>query len=195
MYGMKTVVLIGDSIRWGYEPTVRQELHNLTQVRGPRDNGGDSPNVLAHLDKWAIRLAPHVVHINCGLHDLKKEPGADGNIVPLDRYRENVYQILSRVKSETDARVIWASTTPVNQVWHHQNKPFDRFEADVFAYNDAAVQVARELDVPVNDLFAVVDAAGRDQYLADDGVHFTDNGYRLLGVSVAAFIKPYLKNG
>jgi lysophospholipase L1-like esterase len=80
----------------------------------------------------------------------------------------------------------------VNEVWHHARKPFDRFEADVRAYNAVAVGVARELGVPVNDLFARVMEAGRDPWLLPDGVHFTDAGYRRLGQAVAAKIARHL---
>lgn len=190
---MKTVVLIGDSIRMGYENTVRQTLRGLAEVRSPEDNGGDSNKVLCHLGEWATALRPHVVHVNCGLHDLKTEFGQTRRAVPLDQYRRNVKRILSLLKAETDAVVLWASTTPVNETLHHRNKPFDRFERDVTAYNSAAAKVAGELDVPINDLYSCIDRIGPDRYLTPDGVHFTQEGYDLLGAAVAGFIKPYLQ--
>ena len=190
---METVVLIGDSIRMGYENTVRQKLQGLAEVRGPKDNGGNSSNVLSHLDEWAISLGPDVVHINCGLHDLKKEPGQAARAVPLGQYRANVRQILARLRTETDAVLLWASTTPVNEELHHENKPFDRLERDVISYNRTAAEIADELDVPVDDLFECMSRAGPEEYLTDDGVHFTAEGYAVLGTAVAEFIRPYLQ--
>ncbi len=70
----------------------------------------------------------------------------------------------------------------------NRNKPFDRFEADVVAYNAAAAEVAGELGVPVNDLFSLVTQKGRDTLLMPDGVHFTQAGYEFLGEKVASFI-------
>ena len=188
---MKTVVLIGDSIRMGYENTVRQTLRGLAEVRSPEDNGGNSGNVLCHLEEWVTALRPHVVHVNCGLHDLKTEFGQTQRAVPLDEYSGNVKRILSLLKAGTDAVVLWASTTPVNETLHHKNKPFDRFERDVAAYNSAAAEAAGELGVPINDLYSCINRIGPDRYLTSDGVHFTQEGYELLGAAVAAFIKPY----
>ena len=185
---MMTVTLIGDSIRMGYEDIVRRHLAGRADVRGPAENGGTSQNVLAHLDDWVLSLNPDVVHVNCGLHDLRREFGQAESAIPLKQYVTNVRTIITRLRSETRATVVWASTTPVNEEWHHRNKPFDRLEADVVAYNSAAGQVARDLGVPVNDLFAVVQQAGRDALLQPDGVHFTAAGYQLIGERVSRFI-------
>lgn len=186
---MKRIVLIGDSIRMGYQETVRTELAGWADVWWPEQNGGTSENVLARLDEWAIARDPDVLHINCGLHDLKKDFGHDMAAVPLARYADNVRTILSRVTGETGATVVWALTTPVNQAWHHKNKTFDRLETDVIAYNAVATEIARELGVVVNDLFAAVTSAGRDGLLLPDGVHFKPEGYVLLGKNVADCVK------
>lgn len=185
---MKSVTLIGDSIRVGYQDAVRRRLAGRAEVWGPTENGGTSENVLAHLDEWALSRNASVVHINCGLHDLRKEFGQDESAIPLKQYVANIRTILSRIRAETNATVVWASTTPVNEAWHHRTKPFDRFESDVAAYNAAATQAAQELGLLVNDLFAVIQQAGRDTLLQPDGVHFTPTGYDLLGKRVAEFI-------
>jgi hypothetical protein len=131
---MKTLLLIGDSVRKDAEPLVRRMMAGVVDVRAPEENCRDSRVVLAHLDDWVFSRPPDLVHINCGLHDLKREFGQARNAVPLDEYRRNVRGILSRLVA-ANLKVIWATTTPVNEVWHHQEKSFDRFEADVDAYN------------------------------------------------------------
>ena len=191
---MQKVVLIGDSIRMGYQEVVRRALAGAAEIWSPEQNGGTTRNVLDHLEEWVIDQQPDVAHLNCGLHDVKKEFGAAETAIPLLPYEDNVRQILQRVQRETGAAVIWATTTPVNETWHHQNKGFDRFEADVEAYNQVAVRLAGELGVPVNDLFGLITRSGRDEYLTPDGVHFTDEGSALLGQAVAAFIRPYLQS-
>ena len=189
---MKKVVLIGDSIRMGYQETVRRELRGHAVVRVPRKNGGTSANVLAHLDKWVFAHKPALVHVNCGLHDLKKDFGARESETPLPAYRKNVEAILKTIRARTDAVIVWRTTTPVNEDWHHKNKGFDRFEADVDRYNRAATAVAKKLKIPVDDLYAVVKKAGRDKILVPDGVHYTREGYRILGKAVAARIRKHL---
>jgi lysophospholipase L1-like esterase len=189
---VKNVILIGDSIRMGYQPIVQQALRGQVEVWAPKKNGGTSANVLAHLEEWVLSRSPDIVHLNCGLHDLKTEFGGDTTAVPLDAYKKNLQAIFGQITRQTTAILIWASTTPVNEKWHHQNKPFDRFEADVRAYNDAAAQVAARYGVQIDDLFQVVMNAGRDDHLGQDGVHFTPKGYALLGQSVADVIRPLL---
>jgi lysophospholipase L1-like esterase len=189
---MKNVILIGDSIRMGYEATARELLADVACVSAPQDNGATSDNVVAHLAEWALSRPADVIHVNCGLHDIKTEFGQDARRVPLDRYAANVRYILTRLMNETTATIIWASSTPVNEVWHNALKPFARYEADVTAYNAAAAGVATDLGVPVNDLFAVVTGAGRDELLMDDGVHFESAGSELLGRAVAARIREVL---
>ncbi len=190
---IKTVILIGDSIRLGYQAVVQQQLAGTAEVWGPEMNGGDSRKILDHLDAWVIARRPDLVHINGGLHDIKTPFDSDARAVPLPQYQANVREIFTRIRRNTTAAVIWATTTPVNYAWHHANKDFDRFEADVDAYNAAAVAVAREFDVPVNDLHAAVIAAGRDALLLPDGVHLTDSGYALLGAAVARAVLDVIR--
>ena len=69
---MPDVVLIGDSIRMGYEAFVRAELPDL-EIWSPQQNGGDSRRIRENLDAWSKVHRPRIIHINCGLHDLKKD--------------------------------------------------------------------------------------------------------------------------
>ena len=193
MANLPLIVLIGDSIRMGYQNHVASQLAGRAEVWAPKPNGGDSRNVLAHLDQWVLARQPDVVHVNCGLHDLKRAFGAT-SAVPLDEYERNVRQMLQRLQRELNGAVVWATTTPVDENWHHQNKGFDRLEADVEAYNATARAVAVDLEVPIDDLFAVIECEGKAQLLTQDGVHFTAEGSQLLGRVVAEHIWGHLSN-
>ena len=190
---MRRVVLIGDSIRIGYQAAVERELTGLAEVWGPGENGGTSENVLAHLDEWVIARRPDIVHLNCGLHDLRIERGRNERAVPLPQYRANLDTIFGRIRNETDAAIIWATTTPVNERWHREKKDFDRRESDVAAYNQAAGEGANRMDTPIDDLYAVVMEHGRDTILSPDGVHYGEAGYKLLGRAVAEAIRAQLE--
>ena len=185
---MKKLILIGDSIRMGYQAEVIRELTGFADVWAPEQNGGTSANILTHLDEWVLRQSPDIVHINCGLHDLRKDFDTAQPAIPLDEYEANVRRIIGRILAETDSTVIWATTTPVNEAWHHQRKGFDRLEADVIAYNGVAIGVAKALGIPINNLFEVVNP----DHLQPGGVHFTDAGCALLGKAVAEYIQPFL---
>ena len=177
----------------GYQDHVISQLEGRAEVWAPEQNGGDSRNVLAHLDQWVLARQPDLVHVNCGLHDLKRTFGAESE-VPLAEYEGNVRQILQRLQRELNGAVVWAITTPVDETWHHQNKGFDRLEADVEAYNAAARAVAEDLGVPIDDLFAVVQREGKARLLTQDGVHFTAEGSQLLGRVVAECIWGHLSD-
>ena len=125
---------------------------------------------------------------------MKRVFGAESE-VPLAEYERNVRQILQRLQRELNGAVVWATTTPVDEDWHHQNKGFDRLEADVEAYNAAACAVALDLRVPIDDLFVVVQREGKARLLTQDGVHFTAEGSQLLGRVVAECICGYLSDG
>ena len=193
MANLPLVVLIGDSIRMGYQDHVASQLVGRAEVWAPEPNGGDSRNVLVHLDQWALSRQPNIVHVNCGLHDLKRAFGAESE-VSLAEYERNVRQILQRLQRELNGAVVWATTTPVDETWHHQNKGFDRLETDVEAYNAAARVVAEDLGVPIDDLFAVVQREGKARLLTQDGVHFTTEGSQLLGRAVAECIWEHLSD-
>ncbi|MFH1568696.1 MAG: GDSL-type esterase/lipase family protein [Gemmatimonadota bacterium] len=186
------VILIGDSIRLGYQEAARAALAGRAEVWGPEQNGGDSANVRQHLEAWALSRPAAVVHLNCGLHDLKRPFGADANQVPLAAYEENLRDIFGRLAQACPGRVAWATTTPVDEDRHHRTKGFDRLAADLAAYNVVALRLAAEYRVPVDDLHGAVTAAGPGGLLAADGVHFLAPGYELLGRTVAAFLQRWL---
>ncbi|MBC8233360.1 hypothetical protein H8E77_27750 [bacterium] len=203
---MPLIVLIGDSIRMGYQRFVQEELCDEAEVWCPTQNGGTSSNVLAHLQECSLRSPtpsaygvisrnPDVVHLNCGLHDIKREFDAENNNVPIQEYRKNVEQILRTIKENIQANVIWAMTTPVNEEWHHERKGFDRFESDVDAYNREAIQIAEKVGVRINNLYEVIMKSERDKLLTKDGVHFTEEGSELLGRAVAEAVRSCLPAG
>ena len=82
--------------------------------------------------------------------------------MPLADYEKNLKTILERIRKETNAKIIFATTTPIVDDLHAQRKAgFDRFEADVQKYNIAAVSVMKLAGVPINDLHQVVESGGR----------------------------------
>ncbi|WZP00238.1 GDSL-type esterase/lipase family protein [Isosphaeraceae bacterium EP7] len=180
------VVLIGDSIRLGYAPKVAERLSGKAVVVSPPENGGDSANVLEHLDDWVLKQKPDVVHLNCGLHDLKRAKKDGRHQVELDRYAENLRRIVARVREETDAALVFADTTPILDVRHaNRGADFDRTEADVRQYNASAIAVMGEFGVPVHDLHWVIEQGGTETLLGPDGTHYTAAGSDRLAEAVA----------
>jgi lysophospholipase L1-like esterase len=175
--------LIGDSIRIGYAPLVAKLLDGKAIVVSPKPNGEDSGNVLRNLEEWVIKEKPDVVHVNAGLHDLKRKDHSYQ--VPLMQYEKNLQAILDRIQKGTKAKVIFATSTPILDNLHAQRKAgFDRFEADVQKYNIAAVAVMKQAGVPINDLHKVVEDGGKETLIGGDGTHYTQAGYEMLAAAV-----------
>lgn len=186
------VLLIGDSISVGYTPVVAAELAGRFAVAHQEGNSGDTLNVLAHLDGWlAADADAAIIHFNVGLHDLRLWHDSRGRQVPLPDYRANLGRIVRRLQA-TGAPLVWATTTPVDDERNAATAgEFHRANRDVLAYNTAARDVAQAAGIPVNDLYAVVVAAGPGRYLGGDGVHMTDEGYALLGRAVARAVREH----
>lgn len=190
------VVLIGDSIRLGYAPTVVKKLEGKAVIVHSPMNGGDSARVLANLKTWAIHEQPDVVHFNCGIHDTKKDRRTGMFQVSPEQYQANLRKIVETLRRETKATVIFATTTPIiddRAAEKRKNAGYDLLDASTLEYNRIATQVMKELKVPVNDLRA---ACGNRESLgmlmSDDGVHFTPEGRMQLGSAVAEFVTTHL---
>ncbi len=180
------IVLVGDSIAGGYTPLVAKRLAGKAVVINPPGSGGDSGNVLKNLEAWLVREKPAVVHLNCGLHDLKFSKQDRQHQVELAQYEANLRQIAARLKTETTMTFVFATTTPILDDRHAQRRAsFDRFDADVRRYNAAAIAVMQEAGVPVHDLNAVVTEAGAAKLLGPDGTHYTAEGYDRIAEVVA----------
>lgn len=170
---LPTVVLMGDSIRMGYAPFVSEALKGKATVISDPQNGGDSANLLAHLDEWAVQKHPDIVHFNCGLHDLKRNKKTGQYQIPLEQYETNLKKIIERLQKETTARLIFATTTPIHDDRHSKRgADFDRREADVRQYNEVAIRVAKAAGIAVDDLHAFVVEQGADEFLGPDGTHY-----------------------
>ena len=179
------VVLIGDSIRLGYAPLVAKRLAGKVRIVSVEANGGDSANVRKNLDAWAIGEKPDLVHLNCGLHDLKRAKATGAYQVPLAEYEANLKEIVARVRG-AGIPLVFASTTPILDARHAaRGADFDRTEADVERYNVAALALMKGAGVPVHDLHWVVAQGGVEQMMLKDGTHYTPAGYERLAEAVA----------
>jgi lysophospholipase L1-like esterase len=180
------ILLLGDSIRIDYQPRVAAILGKKAQVIGPEQNCGDSRCVLACLADWLAGEPPDVVHINFGLHDLKLLLATGEHQVPLEEYARNVPAALAKLRALAPAaRLIWATTTPVRDERYVNRKEFTRSTADVDRYNAAALVAAKASGYEIDDLHAIVMAAGKSAAVCDDGVHMTELGSKVLAEAVA----------
>lgn len=193
MSRLGTATLIGDSIRLGYEPVVRHLLSDVAYVWGPAENCASTRRILANADDWLVEPAGRgdVVHLNAGLHDLRRLPETAGlPEVPLDEYTQNLESIVAILLAGglPGDRIVLATSTPVDQRRHAEGRVSNRHEHDVRAYNAALIDVADRNGVAVNHLHEVV-GKSIGTLLGPDGVHLSDAGNRAAGSAVAAALR------
>ncbi len=191
--GLPRVLLIGDSISIGYTLPVRELLTGIANVHRPMTNCGPTTNGLKNLDAWLGDKPWDVIHFNFGLHDLKyvddqghRVPPKDGHLqVAPAEYEANLTEILKRLK-QTNARLIWRTTTPVPQGAH------GRVPGDAAKYNEIALRAVRDIlgeQVIIDDQYAyAMEHSDRIQRPGD--VHFTQTGYQELAQQAFNAIFP-----
>jgi len=189
------VLLIGDSIRLGYAPTVIDQLKGKATVFNPSANGGDSQNVIKHLDRW-LADQPDIVHFNCGIHDTKRDKKTGVFQVSPGQYETNLRRIVARIRKRPQTKVLFATTTPIlddRAAQARKEAEYDLLQQSVDQYNLIARRVMRELNVPIDDLAASLDdPAHSARVIGADGIHFKPEGSAELGKQVAAFVREHL---
>jgi lysophospholipase L1-like esterase len=179
------VLLIGDSISIGYTVPTQKILTGKANVHRIGENGGPTTRGLERIDGWLGDGKWDLIHVNFGLHDLKRT--GDGlHLVPISEYESNLARLIARL-SKTGAKLIWASTTAVPDA--DLSPP--RKDADVVAYNQAAARVMKKHGVPTNDLYAFTKPI-LSEIQRPANVHFTDAGSQRLAEQVAAAIRKEL---
>ena len=178
---MKKVLLLGDSIRMGYDEYVRDLLKGKAEVYFDEDNGR-----FAAFTLWQVnQMFQHhgkfdVVHWNNGYWDMNVEAPMTQAMHPLEEYLHFLRRILGEIRNN-GAKVIFATTTPVPESAEvratAQVDAFLHYRNEwVRTYNDAAKKLMAEENVPVNDLYALC-LESPTYYKCPDMLHLTQEGY------------------
>lgn len=114
---MKNILLIGDSIRMGYDKAVKKTLEGKANVFFPPENCEMSTRVLRYIHEWKTDLLGKeevdVLHWNVGLWDCLRLFEEDV-LTPLDVYAYYIERICIRIQKRfPNARVIFATSTSV----------------------------------------------------------------------------------
>jgi hypothetical protein len=194
--GTPKILLIGDSISMGYTPTVSKLLKGKAEVSRIKGNGKHSTYGLQNIRKWIGDTKWDVIHFNWGLWDLcyrreitnnknKKKKvktvkdKVNGKLtLTIEEYKNNISQIVKILK-ETDAQLIWCTTTPVPG-----NEP-GRIKGDAIKYNQSVVDIMKKNNIKINDLHAYALLKFSEIQVREGDVHYNKKGYVYLGEKVA----------
>jgi acyl-CoA thioesterase-1 len=177
------VFIIGGSNSIACTPFVRGALAAKATVDRIPDNARSTRYTLERIEEWLGPRRWDAIYFNWGMHDLTR---LDGGVpqVPLPEYVSNLEKLVVRL-SKNSNHLLWGTTAAMLP----ELQPKRRLE-DVLAYNEAARQVMEvKFKLPVHDLFLLT--SERPELLGEDGLHFSPEGCRVVGESIADFIGGY----
>ena len=183
---MKKILLLGDSIRLGYERYVSEMLQDVATVYTPGDvNCGMSQFMLRWVHEWKRRgNLPDdmdVVHWNAGLWDVLRICG-DDTLSPPDFYADTLRRISQRLRLLfPQAKQVFALSTWVQEDLYQGE--YKRFNSDIQLFNELAVKTLSPLGVEFDDLYTLT--VNAPQACWSDMTHFnTVEGIKLVGGKV-----------
>jgi len=182
------VALIGDSIRMHAEPFVRERLPQRIRLVSPAENCESSRKVAECIGDWVPRGEVDLVHINCGLHDIRYDPGRDRPVSSAEEYEANLRKIFAHLAT-SGAAVVWATSTPFDEAMHNRSKASRRHRTDLLEYNRRSVSLACDFGFGIHDLHETLSQTALDTILLADGVHFNRTGNALIGQHIADAIE------
>lgn len=189
---MKNVLLIGDSIRVGYDKAVKATLEGKANVYFPEDNCRFASYLLRYIHEYKSLIENgdvDVLHWNAGLWDclrlFEEEPHT-----PIDVYAYYIDRICMRIKKcFPNTKVIFATSTKVQS--EKMPEGFKRYNEDIEKYNEVAVEIVKKHGFLVNDLYAV-SATLPDEAHSDAVHYYTPIGTEIFTGKVLSCIAPLL---
>ncbi len=189
---MKKIILLGDSVRKGYDEHVAKKLEGVAEIYYPEDNCRFAAYLFRYLSRYVEQSGfgaeVDVIHWNAGLWDTIIQYQEDRLTSP-EVYREYITRIHKRIKQlYPNAIEIFATSTRVREELYSDD--FLRRNADVEWYNKIAVEVLAEEGVIINDLYDFTKEWTVEYY--SDKTHFNEMGSEFLGNKVAEVLKNEL---
>lgn len=191
---MKRVLLLGDSIRMGYDKKVRELLKDEYEVIfAEEDNGRFAAYTMWQANQFFKNYGTFdLVHWNNGYWDMNVETPMTEAIHPVDEYVNFLKRIIRLIR-ENGAQIVFATTTPI---WEEGSAAdntgtgatFKYCNDWVVKYNAAAKKLMEEEGIVVNDLYSLC-LEGPKYYKCEDMLHLTEEGYDRIAEQTAALIR------
>lgn len=188
-----SILLIGDSIRMGYCKTVRDQLSDVANVFYPAENCRNTQNVITRLNAWSKEFPADeigVVQFNCGHWDIAHWKGDEESLTSPEEYQRNLQKIIRLLRRLfPKAKLVFATTTVMNPSGIVGVNP--RNNDEIERYNRIAVNVAKESEIAVNDLYAITKPYTKEMFR--DYCHLTEPAFEELGKAVAGFLRQLIE--
>ena len=191
---MKKVILIGDSIRMGYDKYIKASLEGEAEVFYPSENCRFATYVLRFVHEWKRKENwpedADLVHWNAGLWDLP-EIMDDEPLTPIEAYAYTIARIDKRLRQLfPKAKIVFATSTAVQE--EKYRGVFKRHNRVIEQYNEAAIRALANSDTVIDDLYAVT-AHCPDECHSDMTHYSTSAGIERVGGQVLSVISRELE--
>ena len=190
---MKKIILIGDSIRMGYDKYVKETLSESAEVYYPSENCRFATYIIRFAHEWKKKGEwpedADLVHWNAGLWDLP-EIMDDGTVTPIEHYAVQIARIDRRLRMLFPrAKMVFATSTAVEE--EKYGKVFKRRNCTIEAFNAAAIKALEGSGTVIDDLYAVTKDCPAECH--SDMTHYsTPAGIELVGGKVIDVITSEL---
>lgn len=168
---MKNVLILGDSIRVGYDKSIKKSLEGVANVLFPEENCRFASFLLRHFHEYMRAFNGEkidVIHWNAGLWDCLRLFGEEPH-TPLEVYAYYIERICIRMKKLAPrAKIIFATSTSV--ISEKMDPDFKRYNEEIEVYNKAAVEIAQKYGFAVNDLYKISSSLPESAH--SDAVHY-----------------------
>lgn len=182
---MKKVLLLGDSIRLGYEKYVKESFQDFAEIYAPNENCAFSQYMLRWVSEWKRKENYpddiDLVHWNVGLWDVLRIMD-DGTFTTPEYYAYTLERLHHRLELLfPKAKQVFALSTAV--VEEKYEPPYQRYNKDIEQFNEIAIKTLSPLGVKINDLYTLTKNASEE--CRSDMTHFyTPVGIKLVGDKV-----------
>ena len=186
---MKKILLLGDSIRLGYDNYTKDSLAGIAEVYAPKENCAFAQYLFRWLHVWKKKEGYpddiDLVHWNVSAWDVLRIYD-EGTFTTPEYYREMLVRLHKHIRFLfPDAKQIFATGTSVIEEGYEP--PYQRYNADIEQFNRIAIETLSPLGVEINDLYSITKNA--PQSCRSDMTHFyTVDGIRLIGEKVVKTI-------
>lgn len=189
---MKNLLLIGDSIRMGYDKSVKSSIGGKVNVIFPEENCRFASYVLRYFHEYMGDIDGtdiDVIHWNAGLWDCLRLFGEEPH-TPIEFYAYYIERICERIKKLCpNAKVIFATSTSVLQ--EKMPKNFMRYNEEIEKYNAIAVSIAEKHGFTINDLYSLSLTLPKEAH-SDATHYYTSIGTETFTNQVLSCVLPAL---
>lgn len=192
---MKKILLIGDSIRMGYDKAIKKTLDGRAKVYFPEENCRFAAYLLRNIHEYQGLCEEgtfDIIHWNAGLWDCLRLFGEEPH-TPKEIYAYYIERICQRIKKVyPKAKVIFATSTRVLSEQMHPD--FKRYNEDIEEYNGIAVAIAKKYGFGIDDLYAVSSSLSESAH-SDATHYYTPEGTEAFTKQVLSTLLPLLEDG